>query len=143
MSETKHAAILRWVASGRMTDVTLSCEESPLPGAVVLDRCLTEVPFAWLVELAGLARLHLAVDHCAHSWEAAERFADLATLTTRIRLDGGPGTGVQVRYVAPPATDAEELPPGITQILAPRGTYAERLAVALAQLPDDLITTRG
>ncbi|MBB1509665.1 hypothetical protein [Tessaracoccus sp. MC1756] len=136
MPERKHAAILRWLASSGVTDITLSCQESSLPGSVVLDRCLTEVPFAWLVELAVHCRLHLAVDHCEHSAEATKRFANLAVLTHRIRLDGGPGAGAQVFYASPPATDPDDLPAGATAVLAPRGTYAERLAVALASLPE-------
>lgn len=133
MSDVHHAAVLQWLATAGLGDVTLSCQESPLDGTIVLDRCLKDVPLAWLVELAEHSTLHIAVDHCEHAAETRHRFHNLASITERILLDGDATQGAQVRYSAPPPRGAGVVPLG-GSMDGPRGTHAERLAVALAAL---------
>ncbi|AQP45227.1 4Fe-4S binding protein [Tessaracoccus flavus] len=134
MSEASHAAILRWLDAAEPAEITLSCAESPLPGAVILDRCLAEVPAAWVAELATHCPVRAAVDHCARPEVARSRLAELASVTTAITLDGGPSSGHPVRYTHPPARRRALFGLGSTTP-APSGTLAERLAAALSRLP--------
>lgn len=134
MSEAHHAAILRWLSAVEPDEITVSCAESPLPGAVVLESCLAEAPFAWLAELAGHCPVRAAVEHCARPDASRTRLAELASATPRITLDGRPGSGPPVRYAAPPARRRGLLGLGSTPP-APSGTLAQRLAAALAVLP--------
>lgn len=137
MTEAKHAAVLRWLAAASLDDVTVSCAESSLPGSVVLDCCLSEAPLAWVAEWATHATVHAAVDHCARPDAARGHLAELSALTPRIRLDGGPGPGQQVRYAAPPARRRGLFGLGAPADPGPSGTHAQRLAAALAALPLD------
>lgn len=137
MSEAKHAAILRWLSVAELDDVAVSCTEATLPGSIVLDRCLSETPLAWLAELATHATVHAAVEYCARTEAARNRLAEVAALTPRIRLDGGPGAGQQVHYSAPPARRRALFGLGAPAGPGPAGTHTQRLAAALAALPID------
>lgn len=133
MSDAKHGAILHWLANAGMEAVTLCCQEAQLDGALVLDRCLKDAPLAWLVELATHATVHIAADHCEQAGDTRARLRNLASITGRIQLDGGPGEGPTVRYSAPPAREPGPFP--LSVVTGPHGTHAERLVVALAALP--------
>ncbi|MBB1509661.1 4Fe-4S dicluster domain-containing protein [Tessaracoccus sp. MC1756] len=137
MTDAKHAAILRWLAALDAEHVTLACAESPQPGSIVLNACLAEVPLAWVAEVAVHSTVHLAVERCAQADAARSRLAQLADLTPRVLLDGGPSAGPEARYASPPARRRGLFGLGAPASPGPAGTYAERLAAALAALPLD------
>lgn len=134
MSEAAHAAILRWLAASTPARITVSCAEAALPGTVVLDGCLADAPLAWLAELAGHAPVQVAVGACATAEATRRRLRELADLTSRITLDGGPTAAATVRYSSPPARRRGLLGLGRTAP-GPSGTHQQRLAAALAELP--------
>lgn len=136
MSEAAHAAILRWLAASTPARITVSCAEAALPGTVVLDGCLADAPLAWLAELAGHAPVQVAADACATPEATRSRLQELAQLTSRITLDGGPTQAATVRYASPPARRRGLLGLGRTAP-GPSGTHQQRLAAALAALPVD------
>ena len=134
MSEAGHAAILRWLKASELPDVSVSCAEAALPGTVVVDGCLADVPFAWLAELALHTHIRLAVASCATAEATRSRLSELAHLTSRITLDGGPTDAAAVRYSSPPARRRGLLGLGRAEP-GPSGTHQQRLAAALTELP--------
>lgn len=136
MREARHAAILRWLEATSPAEVTASCAEASLPGTLVLDCCLAEAPLAWLAEVALRTPLRVALEGCTTPDAARGHVGEVARLTSRITLDGGPGAGAPVRYAAPPARRRGLLGLGRTAP-GPTGTHQQRLAAALAALPLD------
>lgn len=133
--EARHGLILRWLADAGRDHVVLACAEAEVPGSLVLPCCLAAAPVAWVAELAAHASVHAAVESCASPDAARNHLAELASLTSRVLLDGGPGPGPTVSYLSPPTRRRGLLGLGGPSAAAPVGTHAERLAAALARLP--------